>query len=230
MHRGCVVGSVDAGQRGISLDRVRPWSGIDLWEQGLPPLLCGSGDELNTADAPQQPERRRLLQKASSGLGHVQKREPPFTVHPPNQDGDDVAGQHAVRDEGSGDDEEHPGQGHGGETDSAQKGFGHLCVHGGQSHAGQSHRDQTLGVALDAVALQEVQEAVEQARGGGEQQEREQEPHGADAFLQAATEKHQGCDVQEKLRGGSVIKGIREEPVEVSVKKNTRANAEDAFG
>lgn len=200
-----------------------------MWKQGLPPLLCGSGDERNTADAPQQPERRHLLQKASSGLRHVQKREPSSTIHPPNQDGDDITGQHTVRDEGSGDYEEHPGEGHGGETDSTQKSFGHLCVHGGQSHTGQSHRNQTLSVALDAVILQEVQETVKQARGGGEQQEQEQEPDGADTFLQTATEKHQGCDVQEKLRKGSVVKGIHEEPVEVSISKHTCANAEDTF-
>lgn len=123
------IGSVNAGQWSVSLDRVGPRCWIDLWKESLPPLLCGSRDKLYTPDAPQQPERHHLLHSSSPGFRHVQKREPSFPKHPANQDCNKVTREHAVRNEGSGDEEEHPRESHGGETDSTQESFSHLCVH-----------------------------------------------------------------------------------------------------
>lgn len=130
VNPGCSIGSADAGQWSVSLDWVGARCWIDLWKKGLPPLLCWSRNKLNTPDAPQQPERYHPLQSASPGFRHVQKRRPSFPIHPPNQDGNNVTGEHTVRNEGSGDHEKHPRESHGGETDSTQESFGHFCVHG----------------------------------------------------------------------------------------------------
>lgn len=120
-----------------------------------------------------------------------------------------------MRDKSCGDNEEHPGKGHGGETDSTQKTFGHLGVHGGQGHTGQGDGNQTLSVWLVSVLLQEIQEAEEQPGSGGQQEEQEQEADSTDAFLQTAAEKHQSRDAEEELDGGLVVERIQEECVEV---------------
>lgn len=133
-----------------------------------------------------------------------------------------------MRNEGRGDYEEHPRESHGRETDSTQEPFGHFCVHGSQSHACQGHRNQPLGVTLAAiVTLQKIQEAVKQARGGRQQEEQEQEAHSANTFLQTAAEKHQGGNVQEKLGGGFVVKGVRQQPVDVSILKHSGPDTEN---
>lgn len=224
---GPVVGSANAGRWSVSLNRVGPGCWIDMWKEGLPPLLYGSRDKHHSSDAPQPPKRRRLLQSARPGLRHVQKRRPPFAIQPPDQDAHDVTGEHTVGNQDRGDDEEHPREGHGGEGDSAQESFGHFGVHGGESHACQGHGNQPLGGTLAAVTLQKIQEAVEQASGGRQQEEREQEAHRADPFLQTAAEEHQRGDVQEKLGGGLVVEGVRHQPVEVSVLKHSGPDAED---
>lgn len=82
-------------------------------------------------------------------------------------------------------------------------------------------------MAPAAVTLHEIQEAVKQACGGRQQDEEEQEADSANTFLQTATEKHQGCDAQEKLSKGSVVKRVRQEPVQVSILKHRGANTED---
>lgn len=147
-------------------------------------------------------------------------------MHPPNQDGDDVAGEHAVRDEGGGEEEQHPGQSQGGEADPTQEASGHLSVHGGESHACQRHGEQPLGVV--ALLLQEeVQEAVEEAGGGGQEEEQEEEAHRAEAFLQAAAEEQQSRGAEEELGGGPVVQGEGEESVEVPAVEHGGAHAED---
>lgn len=88
VHLCCVV--MDAGHRSVSLDRVGSRCRVDLWQQSLPPLLCRSRDEHNTTDAPQPSEKNCLLQNSCPGLRHIQQREPAFTKHPPDQDGDDI--------------------------------------------------------------------------------------------------------------------------------------------
>jgi len=134
-----------------------------------------------------------------------------------------------VRDEGSADYEEYPGEDNGREADSTQKSFGRLCVQGRQSHTGQSHRKQTLGVTLHADILQDIQETVKQACYGGQQEEQEHEAHRANTFLHTATQKQHGCDVQEKLSQSLVVEGIYKEPVDMSILKNNRTYAEDAL-
>lgn len=82
-------------------------------------------------------------------------------------------------------------------------------------------------MTLDAVTLHQIQEAVPQACGDGQQEEQEQEADGANTFLQTATEKHQGCDAQEKLGRGFVVKRVRQEPVDMSILKHSGTNTEN---
>ncbi|CAG5938597.1 unnamed protein product [Menidia menidia] len=230
--RPALVGSrrrFDAGRRSVSLDWVRPRCGVDLWEEGFPPLLGGGRNEQVTTGALQQPERDPLLQNSRPGLGQLHQREPPSPEHPPDQDPDDVAEHHAARDEGGADQEEHPREGKGGEADAAQKSSGRLRVQGRQSHTGQRNRKQAFRGCLHVHFLQEVQEAVKEARGGGQQGEKEDEPHRAEAFLHAATQKQHSRDVEQELSKGSVVERIHKDPVDVPTLKNTLTDAEDAL-
>lgn len=197
-----------------------------MWQNSLPALLGGRGDEHDAADPPQQPEEQHLLQDGGPRFGHVQQGATPSPIHTPDRDGDDVAGQHAERNQGGGDHEEHPGESRGGETHSAQEAFGHLGVRGGESHAGQRRGEQPLGVVAVAVGTQEVQEAVQQAGGGGHHGEDDQEAEGAEALLQAATEHSESRNASEELSRGLVAKGERQQPVDVSVLQNGGADAE----
>lgn len=206
---------------------VRPRCWVDLWEQGLPPLLRGRRDKRNPPNVLQQPERHQLLHNTSPGFRHGQKREPSFAIHPARQDGNHIAEEHTARNKGSGDEEKRPRQRNGGETDPTQEAFSHLCVHGGQSHTGQGHRHQALGGSTAAVILHQIQETVKQAGGCGQEHEQGQEPDRTDTFLQAATETHQCYNVQEKLGEGLVVKWVKEKPVDVSVQKHSGADAED---
>lgn len=154
-----------------------------MWKKGLPPLFCGGGDESDAADPPQQLEKHRLLDDGSPGLRQVDEGKPSFPIHAPNQDGNDVTGKHTERNEGSGDYEEHPRESHGGEADSTQEAFSHFSVHGRESHTRQGHREQPPGVMVVAVTLQEVQEAVEQARDDRQHGKEEEEADSTKTFL-----------------------------------------------
>lgn len=101
-----------------------------------------------------------------------------------------------MRNQSCSDDEEHPRKSHGGETDPTEEAFGHLGVHGGQSHTGQGDRDQAFGVSPKAVLLQDIQEAVDKPNAGGHKDKEEDEANSANTFLQTAAEEHQGEDVQ----------------------------------
>lgn len=135
-----------------------------------------------------------------------------------------------MRHKSGGDEEEHPRKGHSGEADSTQKAPGHLGVHGGQGHTGQADRNKAFSVGPVGVLLQEVQEAVDQADGAGQQDEQEHEANSANAFLQTAAEKQQSCDAEEQLDGGPVGEGIQQECVEMPPEKHTPTHTEDAWG
>lgn len=85
-------------------------------------------------------------------------------------------------------------------------------------------------MSLAAVILQKIQDAVPQACGGRHQEEQEQETDRANTFLQTAAEKHQGCEVQEELSPGPVVKRVQNKSVEVSTLENRGTDAEDPRG
>lgn len=197
-----------------------------MWQNGLPPLLGGGGDEHDAADPPQQPEEQHLLPDGGAGFGHRQQGAAASPVHTANRHGDDVAGQHAEGNQCGGNYEEHPGQSRGGETHPAQEASGHLGVRGGESHAGQRRWEQPLSVVAVTVSPQEVQEAVEQAGGGGHHGEGEQEAKGAEALLKAAAERCESHRAPEELNRGLMAEGERQQPVDVTVSQNGGAGAE----
>lgn len=228
MHSWCCMGTTNAGQWSITLDRVGSRTGVDLWEQSLPPLLHRCRDEGDSPDGFQEPEGDDLLQDCSSGLGHVQQGEPAGAKRQPDQDGDDVAGQHAAGDEGGADHEEREGQSHRWEAEPTHEASGHLGARGCHSHATESHGDRTISGAPHVGVLQEIQEAVKQPGGGGQQQEEEQKADRPDSFLRAAAQKQHRRGVEEKLRRCPVVERKHHEDVDASALENSCAQAEDA--
>lgn len=200
-----------------------------MWQNGLPALLGWRGDEHDAADPPQQPEEQHLFPDGGSGFGQRQQGAAASPVYTPDRHGDDVAGQHAEGNQCGGDYEEHPGQSRSGETHPTQEAFGHLGVRGGESHAGQRRREQPLGMVAVTVSPQEVQEAVEQACGGGHHREGEQEAEGAKALLEAAAEHRESRDAPEELSRGLVAKGERQQSVDVTVSQHGGADAERSW-
>ncbi|KAK2919037.1 hypothetical protein Q8A73_003408 [Channa argus] len=85
-------------------------------------------------------------------------------------------------------------------------------------------------MSLPAVILQQIHKAVTQACADRHHHEQGKETDCANTFLQTTIEKHQGCEVQEQLSKGSVVKRINKESVEVSILKNRGTNTENSRG